>query len=291
MSGAQRFLVVGASGLVGGAVVRELRAHGHHVVGASRTPRELATVALDLASPSDIARGLDEARPDVVIVASAWPHVDGCEADPARSRRENVETVTNLVLALAGTETRIVFYSTDHVFDGEKGEPYVEGDAVHPPSVYARDKRAVEQLLTWRGRNLVLRTGWVFGPESRRKNFVYRVIDAAARGEPLKLPRAQAGCPTDAAWLAEVTRRLVEDEVDGVVHAAGSECFTKAEWARTIADALAVGPVAVEEVEWAAAGQVAPRPVSVALRSARHALVQGDVRDRLRAMRASLLAP
>ena len=182
MSGAQRFLVVGASGLVGGAVVRELRAHGHHVVGASRTPRELATVALDLASPSDIARGLDEARPDVVIVASAWPHVDGCEADPARSRRENVETVTNLVLALAGTETRIVFYSTDHVFDGEKGEPYVEGDAVHPPSVYARDKRAVEQLLTWRGRNLVLRTAWVFGPESRRKNFVYRVIDAAARG-------------------------------------------------------------------------------------------------------------
>lgn len=287
---ALRWLVVGASGLVGGALVRELRAHGHEAVGAARTPRELATMALDLASPQDISRGLDEAKPDVVVVASAWPHVDGCEADPARSRRENVETVANLVRALGASATKVVFYSTDHVFDGSKDAPYVESDAVHPPSVYARDKRAVEELLTFRGRSLVLRTAWVFGPESRRKNFVYRVVDAAARGETLKLPRAQAGCPTDAAWLAEVTRRLVEDEVDGIVHATGGELFTKAGWAHAIAEALELGRLHTEEVEWAAAGQVAPRPVSVALRSARHAYAQGDVRARLRAMRAAILA-
>ncbi len=289
MTAPRRWLVVGASGLVGGALVRELRAHGNEVLGAARTPRELATVALDLASPADVARGLAEARPDVVVVASAWPHVDGCEADPARSRRENVETVTNVVRALAGSKARVVFYSTDHVFDGEKPAPYLESDAVHPPSVYARDKRAVEELLAFRGQSLVLRTAWVFGPESRRKNFVYRVIDAAARGETLRLPRAQAGCPTDAAWLAEVTRRLVDDEVDGIVHATGTERFTKAEWAHAIADALALGPLQTEEVEWAQAGQIAPRPVSVALASTRHAYTQGDVRARLRAMRAALV--
>src|SRR5207248_1223616 len=107
-------------------------------------------------------------EPTHVAIASAWPHVDGCEVDPARSRRENVETVENLLSELPG-ETPVVFYSTDAVFDGESRGAYVESSPVSPRSVYARHKREIEELLLARGRALVARTAWVFGEEIRRK--------------------------------------------------------------------------------------------------------------------------
>jgi dTDP-4-dehydrorhamnose reductase len=286
---AAKWLVVGASGLVGGELTRRLASSGREVTGTARGIVREATRVLDLGDRAEIERTLHHVRPDVIVIASAWPHVDGCEADPERSHRENVETVQNLVAALAESKAKIVFYSTDHVFDGSKGAEYVESDAVNPPSVYARHKCAVEEILLARGRSLVLRTAWVFGQETRRKNFVYRVISAARAGETLRVPIGQAGRPTWSGWLTDATMAFVEDDLVGIVHATGGKTFTKAEWARAIAEALGLPALHVEEVDWKAAGQVAPRPVSVELRSERHARVHPDPLDVLRAEAEALL--
>lgn len=287
--GSRRWLVVGASGLVGGELAGLLAREGQRVTGTARSVMGNATRVLDLADRAAIDAVVADVAPEVVVVASAWPHVDGCEADPERSHRENVTTVENLVAALSPS-TRVVFYSTDHVFDGKKGAPYVESDPVHPPSVYARHKRAVEELLLARGASLIIRTAWVFGAELRKKNFVYRVAAAARAGETLRVPVAQAGCPTWTGWLTQTTVALVDDGLSGIVHATGAEAFTKAEWARAIAEELSLPAVRVEEVGWAAAGQVAPRPERVALRSERHRYVQAPAREILRAERAAILA-
>ncbi|MDB4993978.1 MAG: dTDP-4-dehydrorhamnose reductase, partial [Myxococcaceae bacterium] len=238
-------------------------------------------VALDLLDADAVKRVVESvlalANEPRVAVCSAWPWVDGCEKDPERSFRENVTTVQNLVAALPRA-VPIFFYSTDHVFDGAKGAPYVESDAVNPPSVYARHKRAVEELLLARGASLVVRTAWVFGTEVRKKNFVYRVLEAARAGETLKVPTGQAGCPTWARWLAESTLTLADRGMTGVVHLTGSEPFTKAAWARAIAEELDLPTLDVREVSASESGQIAPRPDEVVLASERHELRQPPAR-------------
>ncbi len=280
----QAMLVVGASGLVGSALVRAGRARGWTVTGAARRVRGDATVALDLCEPDAVAEVVEQTRPDVIAIASAWPWVDGCERDPARSLRENVGTVQNVLRAAA--DARVVYYSTDHVFDGEQ-VTYVETDPPSPLNVYARHKLASEELLLARGRSLVIRTSWVFGLEEDGKNFVYQVARAVQAGQSMRLPRGQAGCPTASDVLAATTCALLGEGVEGIVHVSGEELFTKAEWARTVSEALALGALAIEEVDVALGPSVAPRPDRVQLRSARHGHRHGDVRAILRAMRGS----
>ena len=278
-----RLLVIGASGLVGSALVRAGRDRGMDVVGAARRVRGDATLAVDLCDPAAVERVVDTVCPDVVVIASAWPWVDGCERDPARSLRENVGTVENVIRA-AG-RARVVYFSTDHVFDGAR-VTYVETDAPGPLNVYARHKRASEELLLARAESLVVRTSWVFGPEEDGKNFVYQVVRAARAGQGMRVPRGQAGCPTASDFLAETTLALLAEGMDGVVHVAGDALYTKAAWAAEIAGALGLGALPVEEVDADPTAHVAPRPEQVRLATVRHGARQGDVRTHLGRMRA-----
>lgn len=284
-----RMLVVGASGLVGSELTARARSRGWDVVGAARTLRGEASRVLDLAERDHVGRTLAELHPDTVAICAAWPWVDGCEMDPARSHRENVRTVMNLIDATRGSDVKLVFYSTDHVFDGS-AETYVESDPVRPLSVYARHKRQVEELLLERGNALIIRTSYVFGVERAGKNFMYQVIRAATAGTSVKVPARQGGCPTWSGWLTASTLSLHDDGVEGLVHLTGMDPLTKAQWARLIIDRLELPPCEVIEVPWSEAGQVAPRPERVVLRTTRHSLVQPHVAAILDEERASFLS-
>lgn len=274
---------------MGAELLRQARAAGHAVVGAARQVQGEATVVADLLDRAAVDRALEAISPDVVAICSAYPHVDGCEKDPERSLRENVGTVRTLIEATRGAQTKLVFYSTDHVFDGTHN-PYGESAAVNPPSVYARHKRQAEELLLARGNALVARTAWVFGAELRRKNFAYQVISRARAGEPLSVPVNQAGCPTWSGWLAHAALTLLAQGLEGLVHLSGSEPLTKAEWARLIVRELELPPLELRELPWAEAGQVAPRPARVELVSERHKLLQPPLSVLLRAQHGALTA-
>lgn len=275
-----RLLVVGASGLVGAELVRQSGA-----VGAARHLEGAATLVVDLLDPATIDAALKQVAPDVVAICSAWPYVDGCESDPARSHRDNVQTVQNLA---AATNCKLLFFSTDHVFDGRKPGKYVESDTVNPLSVYAKHKREVEELLLTRGRSLICRTAWVFGVEARKKNFVYRVIAHARDGTELKVPSGQSGCPTWTGWLCESALALLGQGTEGVVHLTGEREFTKAQWATQIVASLGLPALKLTETDWRLAGQVAPRPDRVALASERHPFRQPDVGGILKALAPAL---
>lgn len=276
-----RLLVVGASGLVGSELCKQ---GGEGAMGAARHVEGAATVRLDLLDRKNLDAVLAGASPDAVAICSAWPYVDGCESDPLRSRRDNVETVTNLIAATAGTKVRLLFFSTDHVFDGRKPGRYVESDAVNPLSVYAKHKRETEELLLTRGQALICRTAWVFGVEARRKNFVYRVLEHVRSGKELKVPSGQSGCPTWTGWLCASALTLLQQGTDGVVHLTGEQEFTKAQWAREITQALGLQGLNLTETDWRESGQLAPRPDRVAITSERHSLTQGPVRPILQSL-------
>jgi dTDP-4-dehydrorhamnose reductase len=279
-------LVIGASGLVGTEVMQAAAPRSVH--GVARQVSGLASEAMDLLDPAAIARVVKREQPSLVVVASAWPWVDGCEQDPARSERENVQTVRTLVEALSAS-TRVVFFSTEHVFDGLAAQ-YDEAAPTNPLSVYARHKREVEQLLVQRGRALVARTSYVFGREVRRKNFMYRVVDASTSGTPLKVPSAQAGMPTWSVWLARSALELAHEGLEGIVHLTGPDVLTKGEWAGLLAKGLGLSGVEIVEVPWHQAGQIAPRPERVRLISTRHGLTHPPLLELLQRERAALLS-
>jgi dTDP-4-dehydrorhamnose reductase len=285
----ERVLVIGASGLVGSELARQALLAGHSVLGVARRAEGRAAMALDLGDRAGLDRVLAEFQPTVVAVAAAYSYVDGCEIDSERSRRENVEAVRTLMLSMGGARTRVIYYSSDQVFDGSRSF-HVESDAVRPMNVYARHKAEAEELVLRGVSPLVIRTAWVFGVEARRKNFVYRVVDAAGAGQVLKVPILQAGCPTWTTWLGTSTLAMIDRGLSGIVHLVGDEPLTKAEWARKIARGLDLRNIEVLEVSWAEAGQVAPRPARVVLRSERHELHQLPLDSILGAERIRLKA-
>ena len=284
MSG--RLLVVGASGLVGSEVLRV--AEGWSTRGVARRVEGLATEAMDLLDLSATETMISRFNPDAVVIASAWPWVDGCEQDPARSERENVQTVRNLLTVL-GPSPKVVFFSTEHVFDG-LAEAYDEHSPTNPLSVYAKHKRDVETLLLERGNSVIARTSYVFGAEARRKNFMYRVIDASEQRTPLKVPTAQAGMPTWSRWLAASSLDLLGRGFTGIAHLTGPEVLTKAQWAALLAAGLALPNVEIVEVPWQGSGQIAPRPERVRLRSTRHELHHPPLLELLTRERTGLLS-
>lgn len=205
-----KILITGADGQLGQALQLVLK--GHTLVPA-------VWPAFDLLKP-DAESSVLEARPDAVIHAAAYTDVDGAEREPERAMAVNVEGTERMARAAAKTGARLLYISTDYVFDGRKGAPYVETDEPNPINVYGRSKLEGEQrALALCPNTLIVRTSWLYGVHG--KNFVRTIMQRAAEQQLLRVVADQRGCPTYAADLAEVLARLLDLDVCGVAHAAG----------------------------------------------------------------------
>lgn len=269
-----RHLVVGATGQVGSHLLAALAASGASVVGTGHSTA--ADVRLDLADAHGIADVLNRVQPDTVWLAGAYTHVDGCEVDPEASHRVNVAGPTTVAAWARDHGARLVFFSTDYVFDGTAG-PYAEDADPHPLSVYGRDKLAIEALLAAElpDRALVVRTTWVYGRAARGQGFIERLTQNLVAGRSVRLPNDQWGNPTSAANLAHATRRLWAAGAAGVWHVAGPDYITRADWGRQVAAYFHGDPSLIEGVPTAALGQPAARPLAGGLLTTRAATFLG----------------
>ena len=258
-----RALVIGASGLVGGALLRAL---GADAVGTFRRREVAGLRALDARDPVALDRLVEETRPEVVYFPAAEPDVDWCETHPADAREANVAPA---LLSLATTRrrgARFVFFSSDYVFDGAAG-PYGEDDAPRPLSVYGTQKREVEERVLEAGETVV-RTTTVFGRETPPgKNFVLRLVRALRAGERVRVPLDQSSTPT---WSDELARGAVAVAREGGVwHVAGPDVLTRVEFARLVAQVFALSDATIVPVPTSALAQPAARPLRGGLRTAK----------------------
>jgi dTDP-4-dehydrorhamnose reductase len=260
-----RILVTGANGILGRAL-RERLTGGDTLYLWGRGEADIT----DEAATRAAARGLDF---DTVIHAAAYTNVDGAESEPALAMAVNRDGTRHVAARARERGAVFVYVSSDYVFDGTKGAPYVEEDPPRPLGVYGASKRAGEEAALDSGAPcLVVRTSWLFGPGG--KNFVDTIAAKALRGEPLQVVDDQRGSPTYARDLAHGIEVLLRRGALGIVHVTNAGETTWYGLAVEIARTLGA-PVPIAPVSTAHFARPAPRPLYSVLSSSRFRALAG----------------
>lgn len=254
-------LVIGGTGLVGNALVRAWAAKGHPTAGATYHGHPApGFVRLDMRDEAALRACLAEFRPAIVAVPAANPHVDYCQLHPEQTREVNVRGTLNVARASREAGARMIFYSSDYVFDGAKPS-YTEEDAPNPLNEYGRQKAETEAgVLAADPRNLVIRTSGAYGWQWQPKNLVLQVREKLRAGQPVRLAGDLRYNPTYAENLADVSVELVEGGASGIFHVVGAEPVTRYELARLVAETWGLDAGLIESVPAASFPSPTPRP-------------------------------
>ncbi len=203
-------LVVGANGMLG----RDLMA----LLGSRARGVDIDDIDItDLQSTERVVRAL---HPSVVVNCAAYTDVDGCEANVETAMQVNGEGVGHLAMATRTIGARLVQISTDYVFDGAKGSPYLEDDPPCPLNVYGESKLAGEMNAAVNPDHLIVRTQWLYGRHG--KNFVETMLRLAREKDELTVVDDQIGSPTWTVDLARAIVALIDTGCTGIYHAANA---------------------------------------------------------------------
>lgn len=230
-----KVLVTGANGQLGRALVAEF-SMTHEVVGITRKDA-------DITDKIEIGRVISSHRPQYVLHTAAFTNVDRCEIEAEKAALVNSTGTENVALACKSVNAKLVYFSTDYVFDGAKSSSYIETDRTNPVNVYGRSKLEGESkcLTSWAD-TVIIRIGWIYSENG--SNFLKKILAAAKRkvgtaraaGEKpsLKVVTDQIGTPTWTKDIAVQTRILIERNINGVYHVASNPEVSRFEFARAI---------------------------------------------------------
>jgi dTDP-4-dehydrorhamnose reductase len=253
-----RVTIFGASGLLGKALMREW--NGDTVTG-------LTSHAADIRDAKRVQDVVQEANPEWIVLAAAYTDVDGCEGNPDLAFAVNRDGAVNVAAAAKTVGARLVFLSSDYVFDGKKAAPYEIEDARNPQSVYGRTKAEAEiRLLDLLPDCCIARTSWLFGIGG--KCFPDTILKLAASRPALDVVNDQRGCPTYSVDLARAIVQFCRKDASGIVHVTNAGDCTWFEFAQEIVSgaglATTVRPVSSQQM-----ARPAPRPSYSVLSPAR----------------------
>lgn len=268
-----KIVILGAGGRLGAALVREFR-DKFEVTGFDRTQ-------LDLSNLNGVRKKLLKIGFNVLINAAGFTKVDLCETQPDQAFLINAEAPSVLAEICGEMGAKLIHFSTDYVFDGEKREPYTEEDEAAPISVYGESKLAGEKnVRVAQNGNLVVRVSWVFGPD--RSSFVDAMIKGAQESERVDAIADKFSAPTYTHDIAGMLPQFFDRDVEGgILHFANAGQCSWQEYAQWALDcchdaglplkAKTVGAGKLENMSnW-----IARRPVYSVLSTAKYARLTG----------------
>ncbi|MDQ1374541.1 MAG: dTDP-4-dehydrorhamnose reductase [Actinomycetota bacterium] len=252
-----RVVITGAGGQLGHDLIDAFE--GHEVVACDHA-------RLDVADRDAVLQLITSVQPDVVVHAGAWTAVDACESDPDRALQVNALGTRHVAEAARITGARVLYVSTDYVFDGKATRPYTEWDTPNPLSVYGRSKLGGERELD--PGSTVVRTSWVCGRHGG--NMVKTVLRLDQERDELAFVDDQFGYPTFTADLAAMIRHLVVARLPGLFHVTNQGQTTWFQFARDVLSAAGrdpekVRPIATVDLD---PPRPAPRPANSVLDNA-----------------------
>jgi dTDP-4-dehydrorhamnose reductase len=241
-------LITGASGQLGHALAVQAAARG-------LDHRAVARPEFDFDDPATLDQCFHAAAPALVINPAAWTAVDAAEANGEAAYRANRDGPGRLAALCRDAGIPLIHVSTDYVFDGSKGSPYLETDETAPLGIYGASKRAGEVAVLESGAQaIIIRTAWVFA--ARGRNFPRTMINAARKTGALRVVADQQGAPTAAEDLAFAILSIVErirtkgwrEDYQGVVHATNAGATSWYGFAQAIFEAAAAQGEAMPEL-------------------------------------------
>lgn len=258
-----KLLVIGASGQVGGALMR-LAPSDWEVTGTYSGKPKPKLIHLDVSSRDEVFDLFEKARPDVAILSAAFTNVDLCETDRGKADAVNVKGPLNVCDACVKYASKMVYISTDYVFNGESG-PYREEDVPNPTGYYAWTKLEGERITALAAEYLVIRTTGVYSADPDSLNFVMQVIKRAKSGEMMRVPNDQYGSPVLADSLAEGIISLLRLGKTGIYNVAGSDVLDRYSFALLIAKVFGLNRELIQPIDTPSLGQKAKRPLKAGL--------------------------
>lgn len=261
-----KVLILGASGLVGGNCLRyftikeDITPIGTYFSYQAKDTVQFNT--LDLADPNNF--DIDAFQPDVILHCGALTWVDYCEENPKESYTKTVESTLNAIQLAKKYKAKLVYISTDYIFDGETG-PYTEEYPHNPKSVYGQHKWEAEEAVrkALPDNHLILRITNVYGDEERNKNFIARMLDNVAKNEPIafSLPTDQYATPVNAADIARALYLLLRDKKVGVYNIASTDWVNRMQLANMVLKRFPNHQINITPITTAELNQAAPRPL------------------------------
>ena len=249
-SDGRKILITGATGTLGQAFARICE---HRGLPFCLTDRE----AMDIQDPASVAAAIERFQPWAVINTAGFVRVADAEREQEACFAANTTGAANLAKACAAAAIPLVSFSSDLVFDGQLGRPYVESDALSPTTVYGRSKaEAEERLLAAGGKPLIVRTSAFFGPWDRY-NFAWAAMSAIARGEAFHACPASEVSPTYVPDLCHATLDLLIDDATGIWHLANPGRISWYDFARRVAQGIGLDPSLVRPIEGSEPGLTA----------------------------------
>ncbi len=210
----EKFLITGASGMLGQDLVPVLEDEGFEIVETNRKN-------FDVTNFDQARKILETENPDFVIHCAAYTNVDGAEEEVEKARNINVKGTENISEICGKNNITMIYISTDYVFDGEKKSPYTPDDKPNPLNIYGKTKLEGEKAVQKNCKKYyIVRTSWLYGHHG--KNFVETMISLTDKPE-LKVVNDQTGCPTWTVELANGITNLIEEMPEfGIYHICGS---------------------------------------------------------------------
>ncbi|NWF93742.1 MAG: dTDP-4-dehydrorhamnose reductase [Syntrophaceae bacterium] len=218
----RRILVIGAKGMLGRDLVRVLSSTFCASKKSDWEIMEWDLEEIDICEEKKTVTKIENFRPAIVINVAGYTDVDGCESNEEKAFAVNAEGMKHVALGALRCGAKVVYLSTDYVFDGKKGKPYLEDDPPNPLNVYGRSKLKGEQYVQEIAKDgLIVRTQWLFGKHG--KNFVASVLRQAKEKKVLSIVNDQIGSPTYTIDLAEAISVLLHSKAQGIFHVANSD--------------------------------------------------------------------
>ncbi|NIA31263.1 MAG: sugar nucleotide-binding protein, partial [Actinobacteria bacterium] len=270
----KKLFITGFGGFVAGSVIAQAKENWDiHTVDRIDIPENRDAVSyyrLDLMDSENLAQLFEEVNPDAVIHTAALADIDFCQNNREQAEAINVGVTRKIAELCAGNGAKLVFCSTDTVFDGEKGF-YTEEDKPHPINFYAETKVRAEKIVNALENSVVARLSLVMGlPVMGKGNsFLARTIEKLSAGESVKFPQNEIRTPVDVITLGRALPELAGNDFSGTVHLAGNDRLTRYDMARQIAERLGYSPDLIVATNSNAMPGRAPRPNDASLNNSK----------------------
>ncbi|KAF0821278.1 dTDP-4-dehydrorhamnose reductase [Cytobacillus firmus] len=244
-----KILITGAHGQLGQQLKRKL-SETHFVVCQGKKE-------LDITHKEEAEERIIHINPEIIIHAAAYTAVDQCEIQKKKAFEVNGIGAGYIAQAASKIGARVIYISSDYVFDGKKQSPYTEKDETNPQSIYGMSKWLGEKLVMEFNNGTIIRTSWLYGHEGN--NFVKKMIELGKKGRDIKVVSDQIGSPTYVNDLVETMIHLL-DKSSGTYHISNTGSCSWYEFAKCIFNEAGFNPDLIHPTTTKDYGALAPRP-------------------------------